>query len=698
MHKTLRFLIFTSLLIGVACSRLETIPTPTNEPTAVATIAVLSTVPPATASPTNTPPPTATSNIPPTPAPPLPTLPPLAQAPISPDQQTTLEQLNQASPPQRDDIRLAIAYRGLTEEPSLSAPPAETLPLNTSQTFIISNVDDNTISQIEAILLGISDHAYFWFDTGPGTFTPNSAELQEAGEGFDEIYEANVFYFGSENNPGIDGDSRVHIVHASPLALCDVTLSTVNSCGLAGYFTAGNVLPQSVDPNSNAREMFVMNINQFGTGFYLNVLGHEFRHMIEDNYDRGDTDWEVEGSAVLAEELLQYANNAQYRGNLFLQNPDQQLNSWTDGNTLPYYGQGYLFNRYLFDRLGVDLYRQFAQHPEPGLLSLDALAQANNLNVTGQTLWLDWLAALAVHNDPNTPDIYRFQGAVLNTAANTPIRQLPYQIETTVSQYAADYYHLPNDKTVTLTFQGSTHVPLLNTIPYSGQYVWYAQRGNYSNPRLTRTIDLTSVPTATLQYAVYVDIERGYDFAYVSVSADNGRTWQGLVGQQMQGTQPADDPAQSAFTDRFYTGRQQTWTTEQIDLTPYAGQTIQLRFEYVTDLVLTWGGFALDNIAIPEIGFYDNAETALSGWTAEGFTRATGYLPQPWHLLLITYNKEVPAVTSLPLPGNQRITHTIEPNNDGKRPILIVAASAPLTLEPAHYRLEVTAVQANGEQ
>ena len=56
--------------------------------------------------------------------------------------------------------------------------------------------------------------------------------------------------------------------------------------------------------------------------------------------------------------------------------------------------------------------------------------------------------------------------------------------------------------------------------------MWVAQRANYSNPRLTRTVDLRDVATATLEYAVYADIEQGYDFGYVSVSVDNGRTWQ----------------------------------------------------------------------------------------------------------------------------------------------------------------------------
>src|SRR5690606_7119678 len=96
----------------------------------------------------------------------------------------------------------------------------------------------------------------------------------------------------------------VHVVNASPIVLCDVTLDTMNFCGLSGYFSAADGLPVAVDGNSNELDMFVMNVTDFGPGYYLSVLGHEFRHMIEDHYDVGDWDWEVEGSATLAMDLL----------------------------------------------------------------------------------------------------------------------------------------------------------------------------------------------------------------------------------------------------------------------------------------------------------------------------------------------------------------------------------------------------------
>ncbi len=657
------------LLVLLACRASETLLTPST--------------------PTPTPPPSPTPVVPPTLPPtdtfsgwppPMQPLEPFAKTAVSAAMTASLDQLNQSMPPERDDMRLAAAYLGAIDTPADPPPQPDPLTVGAHQTFNIGNIVDNTVSSIDAELTAVSDHAYFWFDTGPESVDPDPNQLADIAAAFDDIYETDVAHFGSESSPGIDGDPRVYIVHASPLALC----GSIN-CGVAGYFSAEHALPRAANPNSNEHEMFIMNTQQFGTSFYLNVLGHEFRHMIEDNHDQGDADWEAEGSATLAEELLGYPGSGQQRGNLFLQNPDQQLNSWVDSNefsTLPYYGMGYVLNRYIYDRLGADLYRQFATSDGYGLRAVDEVAAQNGLDVTGEQLWLDWLVALAVHNEPGAPDLYRFQGAPLDTAAMTAVND-DDDFDTTVAQNAADYYKLPTGST-TIKFEGQTVVPLLNTVPYSGEMMWYAQRANYSNPRLTRTVDLRDVDTATLSYAVYVDIEQGYDFAYVSVSEDNGRTWQGLTADNMQGLSPEDNPAGSAYTNRFYTGRIQEWREERVDLSQYAGQIIQLRFEYVTDLILTYGGFALDNIAIPEINFYDDAESLAEGWTAAGFVRTAAYLPQTWHLQLVTFKDGVPQVEKIALTADQTATLTV---NEKNNPILIVAASAPFTLEPAHYKL-----------
>jgi hypothetical protein len=585
-----------------------------------------------------------------------------------------------AIPPFRDDVALAVAYRGV--DPALpTLEPPEDLQLGAVETFFIGNVVDNTITQVEAELMSIGENAYYWFEVGDPAGEPDPTLLAEETAAFDEIFDRLYDYFGTAAPPG----GRVHIVHMSPEVLC----GSAERCGLAGYFSSRDMLPRAVSPSSNERAMFIMNSRQFGRGSYLSTLTHELRHLLGHDYSQGEEDWFVEGAAMLTEDLIGFTDDPQARGNMFLQNPDQQLTRWTDGDTLPYYGQGYLLNRFLYDRLGEDGYREMSLNPQPGLRAVDDLAASNSLAQTGEEVWLDWLAAMALHGEANVHEAYRWDGPDLEPISTTPAVNLPARFDTTVHQYAADYYELPSSGTVTLDFTGAESVSLLGSPAPSGEHYWYAQRANTSNPRLTRTVDLRGVDAATLQYQVYTDIERGYDFAYVSASTDGGQTWQGLTAAGMQGLDPADDPSGSALTDRFYTGRNGQWVAEEIDLTPYAGQEIQLRFEYVTDLVLTYGGLAIDDVAIPEIGFVDDAETLDSGWQAEGFVRAPAEIPQRWQLQLITFADDGPEVTALEIPADGQLSHTLTMQAGDRRPILIVAALSPQTLQPTAYTLEV---------
>lgn len=586
-------------------------------------------------------------------------------------------------PPLRDDVRLAVAYGDY--DPAL-ATPEPTIPPELGETaeFYIGNVDDLTVSRITAELSSIGERAYFWFDQGEAGIDPDPALLKQMTGAYDAIYDKLFAYFGD----GQTGKERDHIVHASPLALCE----TAETCRLAGYFSGRDMLPRAVFPSSNERSMFVMNAWQFGTPNYLDVLAHELRHLLGAEYDRGEQDWFVEGAAMLAEDLVGFTTAPQTRGNLFLTQPDQQLTSWTDGNTIPYYGQGYLLNRFLYDRLGAELYHTFTRHPAIGLAAIDAVAEETGLDLAGESLWLDWLVAMALSDRPDVPERWRWDGPELTPTTPTSIDSLPAELDAVVSQYAADYYDLPSGGTVSVNFDGQTTTPLLQAPPPSGDYMWYAQRANGSNPRLTRAVDLRSVDQATLNYRVYADIEQGYDFAYVSASTDGGRTWQALTADGMQGSDPADDPGGNAYTDRFYTGRNPHWVEETVDLSPFAGQEILLRFEYVTDLILTYGGLALDDIAIPEIGFSDDAEALESGWTSEGFVRATADVPQRWHLQLVTFDQDGrPSVTLLPVDSDGRAQFTYQGTPGFRRPLLIVAATAPETLETAAYHLALSA-------
>ena len=56
-----------------------------------------------------------------------------------------------------------------------------------------------------------------------------------------------------------------------------------------------------------------------------------------------------------------------------------------------------------------------------------------------------------------------------------------------------------------------------------------------------------------------------------------------------------------------YSGASDGWVEDQVDLTPYAGEEVLVRFHYVTDDAINGTGLCLDTISLPEVGFFDDA-------------------------------------------------------------------------------------------
>ena len=74
-----------------------------------------------------------------------------------------------------------------------------------------------------------------------------------------------------------------------------------------------------------------------------------------------------------------------------------------------------------------------------------------------------------------------------------------------------------------------------------------------------------------------------------------------------------------------FTGSSGGWYQETMDLTPFAGHEIELYFTYWTDPYTLEAGWFIDDISIPETGFFDDCEspehdwTIVNGWTRDNF-------------------------------------------------------------------------------
>jgi immune inhibitor A len=633
---------------------------------------------------------------------------PLTTTPPPNEAEETLRALEAAIIPEADLHELGIRFLGVPDDtPRIASTENADFPVGTTRTFQASNLDTNETFELEAELVYKTDHLYMWVEVG---LNANQRDIEEAADLFEEhTYPTTRAFFGSEWTPGVDGDPHLSILHAKNLGRT-----------VAGYFSSADSYVQAVRQDSNEMEMFYIHVDrpsEVGDPFYNGVLAHEFQHMIHWNNDRNETTWLNEGCSELAMEI----NNRTYPGGpgrydvggseyAYLDDPDTQLNTWPEvgetGSAAPHYGASYLFMSYFLDRFGETATKALVSHDENGMTSVDAVLDELNLSITHQDVFADWVIANLIddsglgdnhfgYNDSSIPD-------PRIDARFTERSEFPLEHRTTVSQYAVDYIEIQSRHPLTLAFTGSTQAQLLATDAHSGQYLWWSNRADESNPKLTRRIDLTGVSTAELGFWSWYHIEEDWDYAYVVVgTTPDGRLPSDLNAPSID-WQILDDRSLGCTTSNpnngnlgcGLTGKSDDWSYRTADLTPFTGQEIALRFEYVTDAAVNQAGLALDDIEVTADGtqlFLDNAESSDSVWVPEGFVRHANVLPQAWLVQLVM---ESPAGMTVEqwLTMDERTSGiwVIPFTSEHREATIAVSALAPVTTEPAAYEIRLT--------
>lgn len=602
-------------------------------------------------------------------------------APAAPTTQplTTLDKLEQAQMPPYDRMLLAREFQGAGTTFATPTAPRQ-YKIGDKETFWVNRDLQNENVQVSATLRYMNDVVYMWVEDGVQV---NDADLKRSADYFaNTIYPTNRKYLGSEPNPGIDNDPRLHILNTRFNAL--------------GYFWPLDLLPPDVAKHSNQHEMFYVNTQMMlpGTQLYDSTLAHEFAHMIHHNQNqRGDAAWITEGFGDLGIEL-----NGFDTGHVpaFAQDPDLQLNAWGSlpNMSVPHYGAAYLFMSYLLNRFGDEFVRDVFSSNRNGIPSVEYALAKHAPDLSFDQVFADWVAANFVQSAAFGPH-YAYGKGELQLQPTVSLDRYPAQGSDTVHQYGTDYIQLvPNGGDVTFHFDGSDTVRAVPTDPYSGKMMWWSGRTDSSDSRITREFDLSGVNRATLKFWTWYSIEDDFDYGYVSVSTDGGNTWKTLPGTTTTNRDPNATNLGNGLTCESGVGcgkpdEAPQWIQETFDLSPYAGQKILLRIEQVTDPVYAAPGLAVDDIEIPEIGFRDDAETSDNGWVAEGFARIDNILPQRFIVQAIEYGAE-PKVVPIPLDSANRGSFTT--TNFGKgvnRIVIAISGSTPITWEQANYQYQV---------
>ncbi|MFQ6019557.1 MAG: hypothetical protein ACE5KW_02255 [Dehalococcoidia bacterium] len=573
-------------------------------------------------------------------------------------------------PPPRDLFDLAVRFGRV---PPGSPRPARQSPLGHKEgevrEFHLIDLEPPRLRTVRAVLKRISEHAYFFFEEG---VTVDDDGLAGAAADFEAtVYPTLTDRFGPEPSPGIDADPRITLLHA-------------HLQGAGGYVSSADQFTRPVSPRSNQRDILYIDAGlPPGSPSYNALLAHELQHLIHWNADPDEEAWVNEGLSQVAAETIDFQAGAIAS---FLLDPDLQLNNWSllEDDPTPHYGASQLFFRYLLDRFGGrERASDLLSQPANGIAGVNGYLRAFDTGFAGA--FADWLAAnyLDAASGP-----YAHQGTDMSVSNVTLVHSLgPGQ--DTVAQFAADYLEVdPPSGGAVFRFDGTETVPALDLEPASGSALWWSNRGDSIDSRLTCELDLSDVNAASLRFSTWYEIEEGWDYAYVSASSDGGVTWQPLPGRHTSDYNPvavAYGPSYTGHSGQTPPGGQEKaprWVEELIDLTPFAGGPLLIRFEYVTDDATNLRGFAVDDIAVPEIDFRDGAE-AKGPCRAKGFVRLDRPLSQRFILLAI--DREKGEVRNVGLEEGNRARIPVS------RPLtLVVAAATDVTVERAHYRWELT--------
>lgn len=578
------------------------------------------------------------------------------------------------SAPERDLFQLAYE---LLLPPGHSTVPEvvneSPVAFKAGRTDVFNLVDLDGLEKYQSIfeLRYVSPNAYWYFEEG---IRVEQDEIERAAAEFEgSVYPRVTGYFGTEWKPGVDNDPHLTIVHG------DIK-------GAGGYFSSTDEYPEAVRPGSNQREMIYINARylRVGSPSYYRVLAHELSHAVMWRHDASEDTWVNEGLAELSVTVAGYPPDSI---SSYLRRPFVSLVHWPldDANIGAHYGGASLFMHYLFEhysgpgRTGLP---ELMAIPEDGQEGID-----NYLDVVGyerdfHSILADWVVANFLDEEGGSLG-YRELAVEIQ-----PTRRLNRagRIERQMDQYGTHYIELGSrlrDETLHFAFEGQGHNRIIPVeVPAGG--CWWSNNGDSIASTLTGVVDLTGASQATLSYDAWYKIEEEWDYVYLQVSADAGKHWDILETRNTS----AANPIGVAFGPG-YTGESDGWVSEEVDLSSYSGQPLQVRFQYVTDDALNDAGMCLKKLTFNG----DGVLPAHSGWTGNGFVMIDNVVRQEF-IAQVIQKGDTNRVVRIPLHRNAFGAWEgeifLEPYQGLERTMVAITPTAPATRERAGYVLEVS--------
>ncbi|PKB63228.1 MAG: hypothetical protein BZY67_01115 [SAR202 cluster bacterium Io17-Chloro-G1] len=543
-------------------------------------------------------------------------------------------------------------------------------------TFWLIDLEELKVYQRPFELMLVTPHAY-WYLEEDQRF--KLQDLEQSAAIFEEtIYPRLTAAFGQEWTPGVDNDPHLNILNG-------------RLKGAAGYYSSGDEYPEAVSPYGNQREIIYVNLAAYSLNSqpYLEVLAHEFQHAIHWRADPSEETWVNEGLSELATTIVGYPPRSIHR---FLASGPTSLLHWplSGVGVRASYGSASLFMHYLVEHHGdpSDI-KPLLEQPDDGISGIESYLAGTGRNADFadfSEVFGNWMAAniLDLESGP-----YSYSN--LEVAARTHRFVNPgATLESTIPQYAPEYLGVSRpDGPLLLSFHAPAETPLLPVDVGAGG-CWWSNSGDSINTTLTRRLDLSTGSRPTLDYQVWYDLEENWDYAYLEVSEDGGKTWD-IIGAP--NASPAN-PVGNGYGPG-YTGKSNGWLDQSVDLTRYAGKDVQLRFQYITDDAINGSGMCLRWFALSVDPSAGAPYLTLSdgGWQPRGFSVINNRVRQDF-IVKVLWESEAARVIDLDLEmgvsGDWIGELFIEDAGETRRLVVAVAALAPKTRMLASYSLTIT--------
>lgn len=576
-------------------------------------------------------------------------------------------------PPERDLVELARQFRPDKNPGIARFPVVNTSDVGSTEQFWLLDLVVPRTYQIDAILRLVTPHAAWYVGKSD---TVAQSDLVAAAAVFENFVYPRVTQaiLGFVPEPSNNGPG-------ARIAVLNTRIS-----GAVGYFSSADLYNKAVYDYSNERPLLYLEseaLSSQGPAF-TRLLAHELQHLLHSYIDPSEDTWVNEGLSEVISHLIVPSPRTRPSNSLM----KLSLTRWPDHsvNLAGYYATANLFFQYITNRYrdSQGLSKLIAR-PEDGIDGVAAFLDEVGRGEDFATVFQDWATANLLGGDGLSTYPYG-EGQGLRTV--TPLNSIKngQSWEGAVAPFATDYVRLETpSKSSTLRFDGQATNTILPTTPYSGDSCWWSNHGDSTHTKLSRKFDLSSLTEATLRFRAWYNLESAWDFLYVTVSQDGGVTWDILPGTYTV----ADNPVGTNYGHGL-TGQSEGWIQETINLTPYAGASVLLAFEQVSDDAINLDGVCIDDIELEGIGFFDNAETD-SLWIAEGFVRTGMIISQTFGVrILITEGNGAVSVHDIDLDEeNNGLIRIDAYSEDIRSATVIVSSLTRYTSQPATYKLSL---------